>query len=60
MLHLDSIVKTFYLSYTLYINDIAETTVIIQGSYIRYFVPSTAEPLHVSVKQGQKITAVEV
>jgi len=49
-----------YLSYTFCTKHIAETTVIMQGYYIKYFVPPTAEPFHLPVKQGQKITAVEV
>jgi len=53
--------EAFYVCRILFIlNHIAETTVIMQGCYIKYFIPPSAEPFHLYVKQGQKIIAVEV
>jgi len=60
MLHL-VLWSLFYIRRILFIlNDITETTVIMQSYYIEHFLPPSAEPYHLSVKQGQKITAVEV
>ena len=42
------------------LNDIVETPLFMKVSYFQYFMSPTAEPFHLSVKQDQKIKAVEV